>query len=192
MGSRSPVFQPEIQDQEDVLVQALAVKVEPLDPQVASIVEMAASCAEYQELVGTIQHGCQLTDLPVDHPARGLYRYVFHTMAYEPSIGLLTIHNKIVVPKEARKQVLKSLHIQHTGVVKTQKNANQLYYWPGMKNDIAQLPSRPKEPCIQTTAERPFEAMSADLGMLNGTSYLIAVDRYSGWPLVSQLRKLET
>jgi len=201
--SRSPVFQPEIQDQEDVLVQALAVKVEPLDPQVASIVEMAASCAEYQELVRTIQHGRQLAELPVDHPARGLYRNVFHTMAYEPSIGLLTIHNKIVVPKEARKQVLKSLHIQHTGVVKTQKNANQLYYWPGMKNDIAQLigncqeciallPSRPKEPCIQTTAERPFEAMSADLGMLNGTSYLIAVDRYSGWPLVSQLRKLET
>ena len=136
--SRSPVFQPEVQDQDDVLVQALAVKVEPLDPQVASIVEVAASCAEYQELVRTIRHGRQLAELPVDHPAR-LYRNVLTKMAYEPSIGLLTIHNKIVVPKEARKQVLKSLHIQHTGVVKTLKNANQLYFWPGMKHEIAQL-----------------------------------------------------
>ena len=78
-----------------------------------------------------------------------------------------------------------------------------MYFWQGMKNEIAQLigncqecilllPSQPKEPCIQTKAGRPFEAMSADLGMLNGTSYLIAVDRYLGWPLVKQLRKLDT
>ena len=124
-------------------------------------------------------------------------------MAYEPSIGLITIHNKIIIPKDARKQVLQSLHIQHTSVVKTWKNARQMYFWPEMKNEITQLigncqeciallPSRPKEPCIQTTAERPFEAMSADIGMLDGTFYLIAVDRYSGWPLVRPLQKLDT
>ena len=88
--------------------------------------------------------------------------------------GLLTVHGKIVVPKEARKAVLESLHVQHTGVTKTWKNAQQLYLWPGMKNEIAQtigncqeciklLPSQQKEPCIQTKAGRPFEAMAADL-----------------------------
>ena len=124
-------------------------------------------------------------------------------MAYEPKLGLLTVHGKIVVPKEARKAVLESLHVQHTGVVKTWKNAQQLYLWHGMKNEIAQtigncqeciklLPSQPKEPCIQTKAERPFEAMSADLGQLDGSSYLICVDRFSGWPLVKRLSKLDT
>ena len=57
---------------------------------------------------------------------------------------------------------------------------------------LSLLPSQPKEPCIQTKAERPFEAISADLGILNGTSYLITVDWYSGWPPVKQLRKLDT
>ena len=48
-------------------------------------------------------------------------------MAYEPKLGLLTVHGKIVVPKEARKAILETLHVQHTGVVKTWKNAQQLY-----------------------------------------------------------------
>ena len=138
----------------------------------------------------------------MDHPAH-LYQNFLHTMAYEPSLGLLTIHNKIVIPKDARRNVLQCLYVQHTGVVKTWKNVNQMYFWPGMKQEIAELvgncqecvsllPSQPKEPCIQTKAERPFEAMSDDLGILNGTSYLITVDWYSGWPPVKQLRKLDT
>ena len=54
------------------------------------------------------------------------------------------------------------------------------------------MASLPKEPCIQSTASRPFEAMSIDLGQYEGTDYLICVDRYSGWPLVEKLRKLDT
>ena len=112
-------------------------------------------------------------------------------MVYEPSLGLLMAYNKIVIPKNARKHVRQRLHVQHTGVTKTWKNAKQMYFWTGMKNEIAQLirncqecisllPSQPKEPCIQTKAGRPFEAMSADLGMLNGTSYLISI-RVGRW-----------
>ena len=153
-------------------------------------------------MIKTIQNGHQIAELPVDHPAH-FYRNFLNTMAYEPSLGLLTVHNKIVIPKNSRKDVLQHLHVQHTGVTKTWKNAKQMYFWTGMKNEIAQLirncqecisllPSQPKEPCIQTKAGRTFEAMSADLGMLIGTSYLIAVDWYSGWPLVKQLRKLDT
>ena len=39
---------------------------------------------------------------------------------------------------------------------------------------------------------RPFEAVSVDLGYLNGTHYLVLMDRYSGWPLVKPLKKLDT
>ena len=59
--SRSQVFQPEKEEKDDVLVQALNVKVEPLDPQLAKIVEVAALCAEYQELVKTIRNGNQIS-----------------------------------------------------------------------------------------------------------------------------------
>ena len=54
------------------------------------------------------------------------------------------------------------------------------------------LPSLPKEPCIQTKASRPFEAVSVDLGQLDGVHYLIGADRFSGWPMVAKLTKLET
>ena len=210
--SRSPVFQPDEEDENDVLVQALKVMVEPLDPQLSKITEAAAECRKYQQLIEVIKkvpsNGQQapkvlsLTNLPKDHPA-WLYRNFLQAMAFEPKLGLLTVHGKIVVPEKARKSVLESLHIQHTGVVKTWKNAKQLYLWPGMKNEISQtignchecvkfLPSQPKEPCIQTKATRPFEAMSADLGKLDGTWYLICADRFSGWPLVGKLNKLET
>ena len=128
---------------------------------------------------------------------------MWSALAVEADIGLITLHGRIVVPKDARTDVLKSLHLQHTGIVKTWRNARQLYFWPNLKNDISQmvgnceqctklLPSLPKEPCIQTTASRPFEAMSVDLGTNEGTDYLICVDRYSGWPLVEKLRKLNT
>ena len=53
-------------------------------------------------------------------------------------------------------------------------------------------PSQRLEPQIQTTASRPWEAVSVDLGYLNGTHYLVLMDRYSGWPLVQPLKKLDT
>ena len=52
--------------------------------------------------------------------------------------------------------------------------------------------SKPVEPLIQTHASRPFEAVSIDLGYLEGTHYLILADRYSGWPMVKRLTKLNT
>ena len=72
-----------------------------------------------------------------------------------------------------------------------------------MKNDINHLvgscekcikllPSQTTEPRIQTTASRPFEAISVDLGSLDGQDYLIGADRYSGWPMVEKLIRLLT
>ena len=45
---------------------------------------------------------------------------------------------------------------------------------------------------IQTHASRPFEAVSIDLGYLEGIHYLILADRYSGWPMVKRMTKLNT
>ena len=48
------------------------------------------------------------------------------------------------------------------------------------------------EPQIQALASRPFEAVSVDLGYQRGTHYLVLIDRYSGWPMVKPLKKLNT
>ena len=198
--SRAPVFQPDEEDHQDVLVQNL--KVEVNDPQLQNLIDVATNCVEYKKIQDAVSEKKNLCDLPGDHPARQ-FRNQWNAMAFDDNFGLLTFHGRIVVPREARKNILETLHLQHTGQVKTWKNARQLYFWPGLKNDIDQmvgncqdctkhLASLPKEPRIQSTASRPFEALSADLGMYEGTSYLICVDRYSGWPLVEKLNNLDT
>ena len=112
-------------------------------------------------------------------------------------------HGRILVPNVAHKQILETLHMQHCGETKTLANARQLYFWIGMTDQIKLMtskcetclklkPSKPVEPLIQTHASRPFEAVSIDLGYLEGIHYLILADRYSGWPMVKRLTKLNT
>ena len=53
---------------------------------------------------------------------------------------LLLYHGRIVVPEAARKEVMKTLDLQHTGESKTLANARQIYFWPGMMADIKWWP----------------------------------------------------
>ena len=96
-----------------------------------------------------------LKDLPRDHPAQG-YKSQWDAMSVEDTYGVLLYHGRIVVPEAARKRVLASLHLQHTGENKTLMNARQLYYWPGMTNDIKRLVSSCKE-CILYQPSQPLE-----------------------------------
>ncbi|XP_059080065.1 uncharacterized protein K02A2.6-like [Tigriopus californicus] len=72
-----------------------------------------------------------------------------------------------------------------------------------MNNDIEQAisscaqcqefrPSQSPEPLCQSTATRPFESVSVDLFHSAGAHYLIMVDRFTGWPCVSRLSRLDT
>ena len=207
--SRSPVFQPEDEEKPDVLVQVLRINSVAAgrsgmakDPQLQALVDAAVADKAYQRVVEAVVSKEDVNSLPKDHPGR-LYRYKWNFLAYEEDVGLLTVNGRIVVPRDAQKGVLNSLHLQHTGQVKTYANATQLYFWPHMKRDIinmvsncpdcvAYLPSKPLPPLTQTTASRPFEAMSLDLAHEEGKYYLVAVDRFSGWPLVTKLSKLDT
>ena len=53
-------------------------------------------------------------------------------------------------------------------------------------------PSKPKELLMPTQATRPFKAMLVNLGQLKGAHYLMLVDRFTGWPLVHKLIKLDS
>ena len=98
---------------------------------------------------------------------------------------------------------MKTLHVQHTGESKNLANARQIYFWPGMTADIKFMVAscqecqpfqltQSMEPQFRTMTSRPFEAVSVDLGYLNGTHHLVLMNRYSGWPHVKPLKKLDT
>ena len=124
------------------------------------------------------------------------------------SDGLVLLDSRcIVLPLPAIRPILNLLHASHSGVNKTIVLARGLYYWPGMINDIKQLVSRCAT-CIRVQPSQPFSPMSTpppsthlgypmqhvglDLFSYGGKQYLICVDHWSGYPLYSLLRSLNT
>ena len=120
---------------------------------------------------------------------------------------MLLDSRRIVLPLPAIRPVLNLLHASHSGVNKTIILARGLYYWPGMINDIKQLVSRCTT-CVRVQPSQPFSPMSTpppsthlgypmqhvglDLFSYGGKQYLICVDHWSGYPLYSLLRSLNT
>ena len=107
--------------------------------------------------------------------------------------GLLLYKDRIVVPSEMRREVLKQLHGGHLGVERTRKLAQTTVFWPGISSDIINTtetcdkcmqhrPSLPQEPLISDPPPaNPFEEVSADLFEYGGFYFLVMVDRLSGW-----------
>ena len=101
--------------------------------------------------------------------------------------------HRIVIPPSLQKHVLYALHSAHQGVSGMKARANTTVYWPGMINNIRSTrynckhcneiaPSQPKEPLMATPSpDWPFQLICADYFELNNHSYLVIVDRFSGW-----------
>ena len=106
---------------------------------------------------------------------------------------------RIVVPSSLRRNVLERLHASHQGEDRTKRRARQVVYWPGIDNDISNmvkgckecqlhLPRQQKEPIIQLPQPtRVFEVVSADFFEYAAHTYLVYVDRLSGWPWVCHM-----
>ncbi|XP_068227654.1 uncharacterized protein [Palaemon carinicauda] len=102
----------------------------------------------------------------------------------------------VVVPAALRRRTLSHLHDSHRGVEATKRRARQSVFWPGIDSDIANTvgaceacqtlqPSQQQEPLLNDdNPTRPFESVSADFFVVAGKSFLVVVDRLSGWPVV--------
>ena len=113
--------------------------------------------------------------------------------------GLVVCGRRLVIPQCLRRSTLQRLHASHQGVERTKRRARQTVYWPRVDQDIANfigacskcqlhLPSQQKEPMVtEKTPSRVFEAVSADYFAWAGRTFLVYVDRLSGWPFVSRV-----
>ena len=104
-----------------------------------------------------------------------------------------------------RVEILHLLHKAHQGIRKTLQYARTFYFWPNMHKDIVKYirecnecqkyqASERKEPLQQASSSFPFHKVSADFFQCEGTKtmYLVVVDRYSGFPFVSQMKTTTT
>ena len=112
----------------------------------------------------------------------------------------------IVIPNLERQYILTSLHTAHSGITKTYKTAHQLYYWPGMKANIAasidtcmacltskaSLPQPKQTHTPPSSAMTPMRHIAMDLFDALGKKWIVMVDRYLQYAWLAQLRSTTT
>ena len=109
---------------------------------------------------------------------------------------VILYRDRVVIPHSLRDKVLQSLHSAHQGVSQMTSRAESSFFWPGMSPAIADLrahcnecnrmapsqPHAPPTPPMQPVY--PFQCIAVDYFSFKGKNYVVAVDRYSNWPIV--------
>jgi transposase InsO family protein len=106
---------------------------------------------------------------------------------------LLFYNGRLVIPREARKNVLEFLHRGHVGFTTMLKRAEDSVWWPGLRNEARKrvqkcgdcyriMPSQRREPMMSfNVPETPGQVVHADYFDWAAKDYLIVVDGMSGW-----------
>lgn len=189
--SRAPVDDPE-QEEEETFINFAAT-----DLAINNLAKTAQEDDDYQETIACIRQDEWNT--PCGHLATKIKdKRDFLSLTQD---GLILLNGRIIIPRDAQAKVLQDLHEGHQGIVKTKRAARASVYWPGINRDIEELvrgcekctthlPSQAPEPLIQETIPRyPFEVMSSDLFSLQNKTFVVTVDRLSGFPFLKMFKK---
>ena len=178
------------------------------DLQLAPLFDAAVD-TDYQMVVKFVREGGKLDKVPIDHPAKA-YKHVIDTLSVydDNDVSLLVVDDtRLVVPPGARPAILKALHLPHAGFARTKATAQERYYWPQMTKHIEAMVdgcdtcrltarARPREPylanAIPLNRLSPMEEVGADFFEINGTHWVLMVDRYSGFPFAKKSRHCRT
>ncbi|XP_053570046.1 ankyrin repeat and SOCS box protein 4 isoform X1 [Bombina bombina] len=114
--------------------------------------------------------------------------------------GIVFKGERIVVPPELSKEIIRKLHIGHFGIALCKRRARDLLYWPGMNSQIEDMVNNcatcqenqranQKEPMVtRVQPERAWQRIASDQFTWNHNNYLIMVDYYSRYFEIVQLR----
>lgn len=106
---------------------------------------------------------------------------------------------RAVVPADLQSTYIAVLHEGHMGVERTRQLANDVVFWPKMRQDIERAVSQcsacnsckahlQKEPLINhPVPDLPWATVGADIFDWNNKQWLVTVDSYSGWFEVDML-----
>ena len=133
---------------------------------------------------------------------RPFHQYADHLYTIDNVVMLGT---RIVIPKSLQHEILLFLHAAHQGINAMCQRASDCVFWPGISIDITRIrnecvdchrisKSYAMEPPVEISQpEYPFQKICCDYFGLNNRAYLVAVDRYSNWPIVfEQSNKAES
>ena len=84
------------------------------DKAFVELMSQAANDSDYQQVYEAVKGYKVPSQLPTTHPAQK-FQGQWDALSTEAALPhLILYHRRIVVPHKARKEVLKTLHIQHT------------------------------------------------------------------------------
>ena len=167
-----------------------------IDPILQEIRESAKS-DEVSQAIKAIQNDFANFSL---HSSIKHFKKIKDQLSVEDGLILLDSY-KIVIPEAKRREVLAKFHSSHQGIERTERRARQTVYWPGINSDIQNfveacnacqknLPTLQQEPLMSDPLpSQPFEDVSADLFCYAGKSYMMYVDRLSGWIKITEFRQ---
>ena len=146
-------------------------------------------------LANTIENGFPEDRASLDPDVRPYHQFRDSLTTFD---GVVLYHDRVVIPPSLRDQVLRSLHSAHQGVSQMCSRAETSMFWPGMTPAITDMRARcqscnrmaPSQPSAPPTPPMnpayPFQCLVADYFHYRGHNYLVAVDRYSNWPIVEE------
>lgn len=198
--SRHPLFEPP----EQISTVLSLNPTQTLDPMLADLANDCNALDEYTAIYEILLNGTDPANFPPSHPANTLKSYWSRLSANPLHRLILLDAHRLYIPFVLRSRILKLLHLSHCGLTKTKALAKLHYFWPGMSSDIKSTVNnclscqtvRPSQPRPEITTQEPqtypFSHVGIDLCSHAGKTYLVLVDRHSGYPLVKLLRSLNT
>lgn len=154
-----------------------------------------SSDPDMRTLSDLIDDGFPATATELPPAIRPYHRYREKLSQYD---GVLLYNDRVIIPPALRERTLQALHAAHQGVTMMDSRAESSFFWPGMSKAIEEIRARcvtcnrmaPSQPSAPPTPPilpvYPFQAICADYFHHRGHHYLVAVDRYSNWPIVEK------
>ena len=164
----------------------------------SKLLESIRTDASYQQLQQLIKEGFPSDKHSVEEQFQRLWDVKDQLTITES--GVILVGYRIYIPKNYRKTILRLLHAAHQGVTTMKRRANESVFWPGINNDLRNTrlncqycneiaPRYTKEPLMITPDPSfPFQHIARDFFAVKGHTYLVLVDRYSGWFNVSYFK----
>uniref|UniRef100_A0A5S6Q175 RNA-directed DNA polymerase n=1 Tax=Trichuris muris TaxID=70415 RepID=A0A5S6Q175_TRIMR len=116
------------------------------------------------------------------------WRYRAH-LTLSPD-GILLFDDRLVIPQEMRREILKRIHSGHQGIVKCAARARESVWWPGLSSELHDFVTNCRvctshrqvrhEPMLASTLPLyPWQVVATDIFNVKGKEYLVVVDYYS-------------
>ena len=173
------------------------------DPALTQMFRDGETDDNYNAMVDALRAGKKLKELPAVHPAREYAKWWDDMSLLDEAELTLAVYDdtRLVVPAASRQRIREALHTAHAGCAKTVSAAKRYYVWPNMANEIESTikdciiciergDMQADEPFLEDREEPqgPMDVVCLDHAAHNGQNYLVMVDEFSSFPLITKVR----